>query len=163
MRSLGIPAPNNEKQRLTISTCVTITQENTMTREVGLWIDHRKSVIVTFVNGSEMTREIRSNIEKHVRFSSGAQEKASLLPHQATAEDLRDRKFTDHLGKYYEGVILSIRDADAIWIFGPGEAKVELGKQLERENLGRRIVGIDSMARMTSRQVAAKVREHYLI
>ncbi len=134
-----------------------------MKREVGLWIDHRKSVIVTFVNGNEMTREIRSNIEKHVRFSSSALPNARLLPHQPTAEDMRDRRFTDHLGKYYEGVILSIRDADAIWIFGPGEAKVELGKQLEREDLGRRIVGIDSMARLTSRQIAAKVREHYSI
>jgi hypothetical protein len=142
---------------------VTITQENKMKREVGLWIDHRKSVIVTFVNGSEMTREIRSNIEKHVRFSSSSDAKATLPPHQTTAEDVRDQRFTDHLGKYYEGVILSIRDADAIWIFGPGEAKVELGKQLERENLGRRIVGIDSGSRMTSRQIAAKVREHYLI
>jgi hypothetical protein len=141
---------------------VTITQENTMTREVGLWIDHRKSVIVTFVNGSEITREIRSNIEKHVRFSSGAQAKATLLPHQATAEDVRDRRFTDHLGKYYEGIILSIRDADAIWIFGPGEAKVELGKQLAREDLGSRVVGIDTVAKMTSRQIAAKVRKHYL-
>lgn len=136
-----------------------------MKREVGLWIDHRKSVIVTFVNGNEMTREIRSDIEKHVRFSDGPQPKAkaSFLPQQPTAEDARDRRFADHLGKYYEGVILSIRDADAIWIFGPGEAKVELGKQLEQENLGRRIVGIDSMARMTSRQIAAKVREHYSI
>jgi hypothetical protein len=134
-----------------------------MKREVGLWIDHRKSVIVTFVNGNEMTREIRSNIEKHVRFSNSPQTKASMLPHQPTAEDGRDRKFTDHLGKFYEGVILSIRDADAIWIFGPGDAKVELGKQLEREDLGKRIVGIDSMARLTSRQIAAKVREHFSI
>jgi hypothetical protein len=134
-----------------------------MAREVGLWIDHRKSVIVTFVNGSEMTREIRSNIEKHVRFSSGSDAKATASLHQATAEDLRDRKFTDHLGKYYEGVILSIRDADAIWIFGPGEAKLELGKQLEQENLGKRIVGIDTVNQMTAHQIAAKVRAHYLI
>lgn len=134
-----------------------------MKRVVGLWIDHRKSVIVTFVNGNEITREIRSNIEKHVRFSNSARLKASLIPHQPTAEDTRDRKFTDHLGKYYEGVILSIRDADAIWIFGPGEAKVELGKQLEREELGHRIVGIETVANMTASQIAAKVRKYYLV
>lgn len=133
-----------------------------MKREVGLWIDHRKSVIVTFVNGNEMTHQIRSNIEKHVRFS-GVQDRATTLPHQPTAEDVRDRRFTDHLGKYYEGIILSIRDADAIWIFGPGEAKVELGKQLEREDLGQRIVGIDTAVNMTASQITAKVRKHFLI
>jgi hypothetical protein len=134
-----------------------------MAREVGLWIDHHKSVIVTFVNGSEMNREIHSNIGRHFRFSSGSQAKAALIPHNATAETMRDGRFADHLGKYYEEVILSIRDADAIWIFGPGEAKVELGKQMEREDLGRRIVGIDSVNNLTVRQVSDKVRKHYLV
>jgi len=39
-----------------------------MKKEVGLWIDHRKTVFVTIENEVEVTREIRSNIEKHVRF-----------------------------------------------------------------------------------------------
>ena len=134
-----------------------------MKREVGLWIDHRKSIIITLVNGSEMAREIRSNIEKHIRFSGNPQSKTNLIPHRATAEDIRDRRFTDHLGKYYEGVILSIRDADSIWIFGPGEAKVELGKQLQGEDLGERIVGIENVNKLTTRQIAAMVRKHYMI
>ena len=42
-----------------------------MKREVGLWIDHHKTVMVTMVNEKEETREIRSNVEKHVRLSGG--------------------------------------------------------------------------------------------
>jgi hypothetical protein len=134
-----------------------------MTREVGLWIDHRKTVIVTFVNGSEMTKEIRSNIEKRMRFPSDAQAKAPTTVEETSAEAARQARFTEHLGRYYEGVIISIRDADAIWIFGPGEAKVELGKRLEWANLGRRIVGIDTVNKLTSKQIADKVRKHFLV
>jgi hypothetical protein len=133
-----------------------------MKREIGLWIDHRKSVIVTVENEVEVTREIRSNMEKRVKFTAKARPKAPRNSQGSTAEDVRDRQFVDHLGRYYEGVISLIRDADSIWIFGPGEAKVELGNRLKHEELGGRIVGIETVDKMTDHQIAAKVRDHYL-
>lgn len=133
-----------------------------MKREVGLWIDHRKTVIVTIENEVEVTREIRSNIEKHVRFSSGTRSKAPNNSQGSIAEDMWDRQFGDHLGRYYDGIISFIRDADSIWIFGPGEAKVEFENRLKREELGGRIVGIETVDKMTDYQIAAKVRDHFL-
>jgi hypothetical protein len=133
-----------------------------MKREVGLWIDHRKSVIVTVENEVEVTREIRSNMEKHVRFSNGTRAKAPFISKGSTAEDMRDRQFGNHLGRYYEGIISLIRGADSIWIFGPGEAKVELENRLKHEELGARIVGIETVDKMTDHQITAKVRDHYL-
>ena len=114
-----------------------------MNKQVGLWIDHRKTVIVTIENEVEVTREIRSNMEKHVRFSSDTRSNAPDTSSGSTAEDMRDRQFGDHLGRYYEGVISFIRDANSIWIFGPGEAKVELENRLKHEELGGHIVGIE--------------------
>lgn len=46
-------------------------------------------------------------------------------------------------------------------IFGPGEAKGELQERLEECNLGRRIVGVETVDKMTDRQIAAKVRKHF--
>jgi len=133
-----------------------------MKREVGLWIDHRKAVIVTIENKVKVTREIKSNMEKHIRFSSGTRSKASNDSQGSTAEDVRDRQFGDHLDRYYDGIISIIRDADSIWIFGPGEAKVELENRLKREELGGCIVGIETVDKMTDHQITAKVRDHYL-
>jgi hypothetical protein len=137
-------------------------KEKAMKKEVGVWIDHRKAVIVAIENEVEVTREIRSNMEKHVRFSSGTRSKASEDLQGSTAEDIRDRQFGDHLGRYYEGIVSFIRDADAIWIFGPGEAKVELENRLKQENLGERIVGVETVDKMTDHQIAAKVRDRFL-
>lgn len=133
-----------------------------MKKELGLWVDHEKAVIVTLENDEEMTREIRSNMEKHVRFSSSAPSKTPFTQRGSTAEDIRDRQFNDHLGRYYEGIISLIKDADSIWIFGPGEAKVELETRMKHESLGERIVGVETVDKMTDHQIAAKVRDHYL-
>ncbi len=133
-----------------------------MKTEVGLWIDHRKTVMVTIENGVDMTREIRSNMEKHVRFSSGTQSHAPDSSTGSTAEDVRDRQFDDHLGRYYEGIVSMIKGADAIWIFGPGEAKVELENLLKHDDLGSRIVGVEAVDKMTDRQIVAKVRAHFI-
>jgi hypothetical protein len=66
-----------------------------------------------------------------------------------------------HLNIYYDAVIASIRDAESILIFGPGEAKGELKKRLEKQDLGGRIVGIETTDRMTDRQIASKVRRYF--
>jgi hypothetical protein len=133
-----------------------------MKREIGLWIDHHKTVFVTIENEVEVTREIRSNMEKHAHVLNGAHSKAARKPQGSTAEDMRARKIGHHLNGYYEGIISFIRSADAILIFGPGEAKVELENCLKREELGGRIVGIENADKMTDHQIAAKVRDHFL-
>jgi hypothetical protein len=129
-----------------------------MEKQVGLWIDHRKAVIVTLQNGIAETREIDSDMEKHVRFSSGTHAKDSNDSQGSTAEDVRDRQFGDHLNLFYGEVIALIRDAESIWILGPGEAKGELENRLKHEDLGARVVGIETEDKMTTPQIIAKVK-----
>src|SRR5512143_2485586 len=125
-----------------------------MKNEVGLWIDHRKAVLVFVTDEGEETRVISSEMEKHVRFASGSSQDGS-------AEDMRDRYFTNSLSRYYDEVILSIRDADSVLILGPGEAKGELEKRLKSIEHRGRIVGIETTDKMTARQISAKVRQHF--
>ena len=127
-----------------------------MSKKAGVWIDHRKALIVILSEDGEETREIESGMEKHVRFAGGSHAEGSQ-----TAEDMRDRGFTNHLDKYYDDVITILRDAEAIQIFGPGEAKGELEKRLASHKLGGLIVGIESADKMTDRQIAAQVRQRF--
>jgi hypothetical protein len=130
-----------------------------MTTQAGLWIDHRKAVVVTVSGEGDATRIIESNAERHVRYSGGAPSGASHESQPGTAEDTRERHFAGELDAYYDEVIACIRDAEAILIFGPGEAKGELKTRLERGGLGARIVGVETVDKLTDRQIAAKVRE----
>lgn len=122
-----------------------------MEKQVGIWIDHRKAVIVSITDQGEETRTVESNLDKHVRFNRGAQE--------ISAEDQRDRRFSGYLARYYDEIISQIQGAEAIVIFGPGEAKTELEKRLERDRLGGHIISIETVDKMTDRQIVAQVRE----
>jgi hypothetical protein len=132
-----------------------------MKTKVGLWIDHRKAIIVTVTDKGEEIGLIISRVEKQPRRSGDSPLKGPYEPHHVQAQDSRQRTLTGHLNIYYDAVIASIRDAEAILIFGPGEAKGELKERLEKHSLGGRIAGVETVDRMTDRQVAAKVRTYF--
>jgi hypothetical protein len=133
-----------------------------MKKEIGLWIDHRKAVIVTIENDIEATMEIRSNVEKFVQISSGTQTKEPKQPKGSKVGDMRDRQIGNHLNSFYDGIISMINVAESIWVFGPGEAKDELEKRLKLAGLGEHIVGVETVKMMTDQQIAEKIRNHYM-
>ena len=47
-------------------------------------------------------------------------------------------------------------DAESILVFGPGEAKGEFEKRLAHKGLAGRVVGIETVDKMTEPQIAAK-------
>jgi hypothetical protein len=125
-----------------------------MNKKVGLWLDQNKAVIVSITNAGEERKRITSNMEHYDRFSSS-------VPGDGSPEDVRDRRFWNHVGEYYDKVIAHIGDAKLIQIFGPGEAKYELKKRLGNVELGQYIVSIDDAEKLTDHQIVAKVRERF--
>ena len=134
-----------------------------MRTRVGLWIDHRKAIIVAVTGKGEETKLIISKVEKQPGRFAGVRSTTPYESQQVRADDSRERKFTGHLNIYYDAVIACIRDAKSILIFGPGEAKGELQKRIKKNNLGGRIVGIETIDKMSDRQIAAKVRQYFQV
>jgi len=123
-----------------------------MKKTVGLWIDHRKAVIVFLAGNDAEIKLVTSNTEgQHRQAGVGT-----------SADDIRQRDLTGRLDGFYDDVISCARGAEEILIIGPGEAKGELRKRLEKNYLGRRIVGVEASDKMTDPQIVAKVREHFL-
>jgi len=133
-----------------------------MQKEIGLWIDHREAIIIILTDGGEEIKHLMSNSGKHIRYSGSSHSKTPEGLKEVTSEDQRDRKSGNQLNKYYDEVIAAIRDADSIQIFGPGEAKGELEKRIQHERLKAHILAIETVDKMTERQISAKVREHFL-
>jgi stalled ribosome rescue protein Dom34 len=132
-----------------------------MKKTVGLWIDHRKTIAVFVTDKGEEIKEISSNIEKQLRRSDVSRFRTQYEPLQVPADDKREKALKGHLKSYYDEIVSIIRDAESILIFGPGEAKHELKKHLEKHKLASRIAGIQSGDRMTERQIAARVRQYF--
>ena len=132
-----------------------------MKTRIGLWIDHRKAIVVAVTDKGEEIGLTISKVEKQLRRSGDSPLKGPYESQQIPADDSRQRRLTGHLNIYYDAVIASIRGAEAILIFGPGEAKDELKERLEVSGLGGSVVGMETVDKMTKRQIAAKVRRHF--
>jgi hypothetical protein len=125
-----------------------------MKTEAGLWIDHKSAFIVILNEDGEEIKQINSGMEKHVRFSGEAQAESE--------EDIRDRRFTNHLNKYYDEVITCLGNASSILVFGPGEAKVELKKRIDGDKIKNCSVDIETADKMTDNQIKSKIRNYFL-
>jgi stalled ribosome rescue protein Dom34 len=132
-----------------------------MKKEIGLWLDHREAIIVILTEGGEEVKHIRSNSGKHIRYSGSSHSKTPEGLKEVTSEDQRDRKFANTLNAFYDEIIASLRDADSVQIFGPGEAKGELGKRIDQAGLKADILAVETVDKMTDRQISAKVRQHF--
>ena len=128
----------------------------------GLWIDHREAVIVLVSEKGQKTKRIKSHVEKQLRRSGRSPTRAPFESQMVPADDSREREYTGHLANYYDEVIWCLRPAKAILLFGPGEAKGELRKRIERNKLDVRITSFETSDKMTERQISQKVRRHYL-
>jgi len=132
-----------------------------MTNETGIWIDHRKAVIVTVLADGEQIDTISSNIEKHPERAGDSPLEGRYEARQVPADDKRQRALTGHMNAFYDIVIGKIAAADTLFIFGPGEAKAELKRRLEHHQRGSRVRALETADKLTDRQISAKVRQHF--
>ncbi len=132
-----------------------------MTNRTGIWIDHRKAVIVTVLDAGEQVDTISSNVEKHPERAGDSPFKGPYEAQQVPADDKRQRALTRHMNAFYDTVIGKIATADAMYIFGPGAAKGELKRRLEHRQLGSRVSALETADKLTDPQISAKVRQHF--
>jgi stalled ribosome rescue protein Dom34 len=120
-----------------------------MAINAGIWIDHHKAVVVLLADKGEEILQILS----------GHDAPGSHSPSDFVAEDKRERKEMIHLNKFYDEVIDRLREANAIVVLGPGEAKGEFTKRIEEKKLKARIAHVETADKMTDREIAAHVRQ----
>ena len=141
-----------------------------MNKYAGIWLDHRKACLVYLITGRhtfdeepESVERIESGVERKVRLSGGSRSRKTPYGPQEIAVDgkLEDR-INRQLRQYYQSIIKKIEDADRIYIFGPGEAKVELKKEIEKiKEFAGKVKKVESADKMTQRQIVAKVRTFF--
>lgn len=120
-----------------------------MNKEVGLWIDRQRAVILFIEDGVEKTMTVTADIEGQTDGNA------------RMADNILQRKETKELNTYYDEVISAIGDADPIYIIGPAEAKGELHKRMESTMIGDRSITVETADSMTDPQIAAMIRTHF--
>ena len=132
-----------------------------MNSNAGVWIDHRRAVIVTLTSNGERLTHIDAHVEKHLERAGDSPMKGPYEARQAPADDSRQRALTGKLNGYYDSVIEALHGCETLILFGPGEARGELHKRLAKINPGLRVAAAETTDKMTDPQIAAKVRAHF--
>lgn len=126
----------------------------------GLWIDHREAILVVMDNNPAVTHRIQSAVESQLRRTDEPQS-GPFEAQQVPADDSRQRKLTNELARYYDQVIAHLANAEAVFVFGPGEAKNELVSRLTTNSTRAWEVSIETADRMTDPQIIERVCHHF--
>jgi hypothetical protein len=127
----------------------------------GVWIDHREAIVVFLDSDSERPRHVASHLVKHLSRGGDSPLKGSFEARQVPRDDRRQMALTGELNAYYDQVMAVVAHLEVLLILGPGEAKGEFKRRLDRHKLGARVVEVQTADKMTDPQLAAKVREYF--
>ena len=126
-----------------------------MTQKVGIWVDHSRAVIVSASEGGVTSRTLESGVEAHAHYSG--QEGGG-------GEKQYEERHGQRLDQYFDEVISQMGQPEALLIFGPGEAKLQLKERISRSKaLSGCPVDVETASKLTDPQVVAKVKEHFRI
>jgi hypothetical protein len=121
-----------------------------MSCNVGIWIDHKKAVIVSASGDRVTARTLESEVGPHARYSGRAGYPTSDGPQGGGGEKKYEGRYGRHLDRYYDEVIRQLGEPEALLIFGPGEAKLQLKARLSRSKaLSERIVGLETTDKLS--------------
>jgi hypothetical protein len=130
-----------------------------MDRHIGIWIDHKQAYVIWYK--SSKVDMIPSNIEPPAHYSGGTQ-LGGKLNQKGDVELRHNDRFRLQLNKYYRQVIAALKDADSIFIMGPGEAKIEFGKVIKKSKaIQKRLLKVETADKMTKNQMIAHVKKFY--
>ena len=116
-----------------------------------------------FGSGARVTtKTLESEVGPHARYSDHSGYPTPDGPRGGGGEKAYEERYAQLLDRYYDEVVRLLARPEALLIFGPGEAKLQLKERISRcRGLCDRIVGIETTDTLTNPQIVAKVKEHY--
>jgi len=124
-----------------------------MDKNIGIWIDHKRAVIVSASVAGLTTKTLQSKVDAHHRFSGAL---------EGGGEKKYEQRRGEQLDRYYDNVLGQLGRPQAVLILGPGEAKLELERRLRRSAVfSDSVVTGETTDTITDPQIVAKVKEHF--
>ena len=135
-----------------------------MEKQVGIWIDSKKAIIVTLDGQKEeKITEIDSEIENSVYHNKEGDKGTFSGEHHSDNETKFDNRKKEQMNYFLKSVLFYIKGSDYLYLFGPGETKIKLeqkihdDKSLEKINLK----AVETTDSMTLNEIVAQVRDFY--
>lgn len=135
-----------------------------MEKQVGIWIDSKKAIIVTLDGQKkEKITEIDSAVENSVYHNKEGNKGTFSGSQHSDSETKFENRKKEEMDYYLNAVISYIKGSDYLYVFGPAEAKIKLEQKLrEEKSLGKiNLKAVETSENMTLNEIVAKVKDFY--
>jgi stalled ribosome rescue protein Dom34 len=131
-------------------------------KNIGIWLDKEKALIITIENEKERIETIPSEVESF-RIHGGSGTRLKGGPQDVVQDSKYLEREKHQLKAYFKKITNEIKDADALVIFGPAEACKKFHKELleNYHNLSEKIKEVKKADSMTTNQTIALVRDFF--
>jgi stalled ribosome rescue protein Dom34 len=135
-----------------------------MERLIGIWIDYSQAIIGEVKKNEVEISVISSDIDHQLRIEGETADKTRFSSqHRSNNEHRTENRYQEQVKKYIKSVYEEIKNASAIYVVGPAEAKKELVKYYTETNkTDSNIVGVEACDKLTENQLKAKFQEFYI-
>lgn len=135
-----------------------------MEKQVGIWIDSKKAIIVA-LDGQKEERitEIDSEVENSVYHNKEGNKGTFSGSHHSESETKFENRKNEQMDYYLDVVMTNVKGSENLYIFGPAETKIKLEKKIRDEkSLGKtNLKAVETSDNMTLNQIVAKVKDFY--
>lgn len=131
--------------------------------KTGIWLDQQNAFITT-ITGKEdpVTLRVKSDVESRVRFKGEGKAFTRFGNTYMSDEERKQHRQQNQRKKFFKTIISNIRDADYLYLFGPGRAKMGLRNAIEKDKDVRGQVSLlETMDKMTVEEAAAATSKYF--
>jgi hypothetical protein len=135
-----------------------------MKKNTGIWVDHKAAVLVSIEGDQTFVQHVESGAESHLKPAGGWKAGGTVVAQAVFNEHTADERRKHQYHAFYQKVIELLGDSYRIAIFGPGEAKLELAKEIEKvSEMHKKVTAVEASERMSENQLIAKVKKAFFV
>ncbi len=130
-----------------------------MKKDIGIWIDTHKAVVIKLSNGEHSVKTIESHIDTKVRTPEESKKYGRFRGHYITYEKNWANEKLEQTNNFLKILLKEIEDCDTVVIFGPSMMKTIFEKEIKNNlNLIGKLVGVFDADSMSENQMVAWVK-----
>lgn len=135
-----------------------------MEKQVGIWIDSKKAIIVTLDGQKEeKITEIDSEVENSIYHNKEGDKGTFSGSHHSDSETKFDNRKKEQIDYFLKSVMLYVKGSDYLYLFGPGEIKIKLEQKIhDDKSLGKiNLKAVETSDSLTLNEIVAQVKDFY--
>jgi len=132
-------------------------------RRAGIWLDQEKAYLIYLTgSGKSIIEKIESGVESRIRIPGEVKVSARFGNAFIDDQEKKQRRKNNQLTKYFKEIIKKISDVDFLFLFGPGDTRLNLDHEIKLcRSCKTKVVSNESADKMTEKQLNKKVNQFF--